>query len=96
MRVVITLSNQTKEKAEKQACKLGYPSLAALLKVTATLLAGRAAAEPEGSNTIASPAALGKLPHPDQFREWPPYITPNVAVTDPDLYAFYIQTGIIR
>ncbi|HEX7259968.1 MAG TPA: hypothetical protein VF272_03485 [Candidatus Saccharimonadia bacterium] len=98
MRVVIHLSFSVKQAAELQAQKLGYASLAGLLKVTATLLGDRveAAALPEQPALLSSLKMMGKLPHPDQFAEWPPHVCPTIATTDPDLYAFYIQTGIIR
>ncbi len=92
MQVVVRISSQTKRAAEDQALRLGYPSLAALLKVTATLLAGRA----EADQAKAASPAVGKLPHLDQFKEWPAHISPLIATTDPDLYAFFIQTCIIR
>ncbi len=95
MQVIIRLSNHTKLSAENQAFKLGYASLAALLKVMATLLADRDTDEVR-SNQSKPLKMLGKLPHPDQFTHWPPNVAPTIATTDPELYAFYIQIGIIR
>jgi hypothetical protein len=108
MRVQIIVSPEVKVSAEAQAATLGYATLAAMLRVVAVGLArdyqqtnpNYSPAEAAQASTRtgidhATPATTN-LPPPDHFEHWPKYVSRDIHKTDPQLYRFYIENGIIN
>jgi hypothetical protein len=106
MKVQIELEPAMKQVAEAQARKMGYASLAAILKVLAANLAQQyhdrspqsAIPPPNPPPPALQPTVVQQpvIPPPEQFTVWPKWTGPNIAKTDPEYYLFLIEQGDIR
>ncbi|HUC20036.1 MAG TPA: hypothetical protein VMR98_00910 [Candidatus Polarisedimenticolaceae bacterium] len=107
MRIQVIIEPDIKRAAEAAARRMGYSSLASLLRVLSNNLAREAARNQEEVplplRSTPPPKSLEPvivrqptLPAPEQFTVWPQYVSRSLWQTDPELYLFYIEAGIIR